>query len=181
MLVLSIAVLVLALDVTTIPARAFRNTIEFHRHPCATQDSDIVIEYSEGVLRRLRETLGLNYQIDPQPGFELKTSTIRNLLIHLPTKFEVELFRLGTDPHDQQRFARRRRLYLEELQAEVVIPTAEDVVIQKLRWQRDKDLADVRVVIAIQAHALDWSYISCWAAEHNTVELLQQARADVGL
>jgi hypothetical protein len=69
-LVLSIAVLVLALDVTTIPARAFRNTIEFHRHPCATQDSDIVIEYSEGVLRRLRETLGLNYQIDPQPGFE---------------------------------------------------------------------------------------------------------------
>ena len=150
-------------------------------YPRATQDADIVIEYSEGVLRRLRETLGLNYQIDPQPGFELKTGTIRNLLIHLPTKFEVELFRLGTDPHDQQGFARRRRLYLEELQAEVVIPTAEDVVIQKLRWQRDKDLADVRVVIAIQAHALDWSYISCWAAEHNTVELLQQARADVGL
>jgi len=39
-------------------------------YPRATQDADIVIEYSEGVLRRLRETLGLNYQIDPQPGFE---------------------------------------------------------------------------------------------------------------
>jgi hypothetical protein len=56
----------------------------------------------------------------------LKTGTIRNLLIHLPTKFEVELFRLGTDPTDQQRFASRRRLYPAELQAEVVIPTAED-------------------------------------------------------
>ena len=39
-------------------------------YPRATQDADIVIEYSEGVLRRLRETLGLNYQIDPQPGFK---------------------------------------------------------------------------------------------------------------
>ncbi|MEY3456902.1 MAG: hypothetical protein RL215_59 [Planctomycetota bacterium] len=150
-------------------------------YPRGTQDADIVIEYSEGVLRRLRETLGQDFQIDPQPGFELKTGTIRNLLIHLPTKFEVELFRLGTDPHDQQRFARRRRLYLPELQAEVVIPTAEDVVLQKLRWQRDKDLADVRVVMAIQAHALDWSYINRWAAEHGTVELLHQARTDVGV
>jgi hypothetical protein len=25
------------------------------------------------------------------------------------------------------------------------------VVIQKLRWQRDKDLADVRIVLAVQA------------------------------
>ncbi len=150
-------------------------------YPRATQDADIVIEYSEGVLRRLRETLGQDFQIDPQPGFELKTGTIRNLLVHLPTKFEVELFRLGTDPHDQQRFARRRRLYLAELQAEVVIPTAEDVVLQKLRWQRDNNLADVRVVIAIQAHALDWSYINRWAAEHCTVELLHQARMDVGI
>ena len=55
------------------------------------------------------------------------------------------------------------------------------VVLQKLRWQRDKDPADVRVVMAIQAHALDWSCINRWAAEHGTVELLHQARTDVGV
>ena len=58
---------------------------------------------------------------------------------------------IGKDPHHQERFARCRRLALPDLQIEALIPTAEDVVIQKLRWQRDKDLADVRIVLAVQA------------------------------
>ena len=63
-------------------------------YPRATKDADIVIDYREGVLKALRSALGSDFQMDLQSGFELITGTIRNLLTYVPTKFEVELFRL---------------------------------------------------------------------------------------
>ena len=148
-------------------------------YPRATKDADIVIEYEEGVLKKICESLSSDFKLDPQTGFELMTGSIRNILTYTPTKFEIELFRLGNDPHHQERFARRRRLPLPDLQIEAVIPTAEDVVIQKLRWQRDKDLADVRIVIAVQAARLDWSYIQRWTDQHGTSELLSRLRFEL--
>ena len=88
---------------------------------------------------------------------------------------------IGKDPQHQERFARRRRLALPDLQIEAVIPTAEDVVIQKLRWQRDKDLADVRIVMAVQAARLDWSYIQQWTDQHGTTELLNRLKSELGI
>jgi len=67
------------------------------------------------------------------------------------------------------------------LQIEAVIPTAEDVVIQKLRWQRDKDIADVRIVIAVQAARLDWSYIQRWTDQHATTELLNRLKLELNI
>lgn len=150
-------------------------------YPRATKDADIVIEYEEGVLEKICESLGSDFKLDPQTGFELMTGSIRNILTFTPTKFEIELFRLGKDPHHRERFARRRRLHLPDLQIEAVIPTAEDVVIQKLRWQRDKDLADVRIVIAVQAPRLEWSYIQQWTDQHGTTELLNRLKSELGI
>ncbi len=56
----------------------------------------------------------------------------------------------------------------------VWIPTAEDVIVQKLRWHRDKDLGDVRNVIAVRSGELDWEYIRRWAGTHGTLELLER-------
>lgn len=148
-------------------------------YPRATKDADIVIEYEEGVLKKICDSLGSDFKLDPQTGFEIMTGSIRNILTYSPTKFEIELFRLGKDPHDQERFTRRRRLPLPDLQIEAVIPTAEDVVIQKLRWQRDKDLADVRIVIAVQAARLDWSYIQRWTDQHGTTDLLSRLKNEL--
>ena len=150
-------------------------------YPRATKDADIVIEYEEGVLKKICESLGSDFKLDPQTGFELMTGSIRNILTFTPTKFEIELFRLRKDPHHRERFARRRRLALPDLQIEAVIPTAEDVVIQKLRWQRDKDLADVRIVMAVQAARLDWSYIQQWTDQHGTTELLNRLKSQFGI
>ncbi len=149
-------------------------------YPRATKDADLVIEHKDGVLDAICAQLGTDFKLDPQTGFELLTGSVRNILTYEPTKFEIELFRLSTDPHDQQRFARRKRLQLPELDIEAVIPTAEDVVIQKLRWQRDKDIADARIVMAIQAERLDWTYIRSWTDQHGTTELLERLREEGG-
>ncbi len=53
-----------------------------------------------------------------------------------------------------------------------MIPTAEDVVIQKLRWQRHKDLADVQLILAMQSQQLDWDNFRHWAQVHGTTDQL---------
>lgn len=147
--------------------------------PRSTNDADIVIQYQPGAIGRLYGALGDQFELDPQTGFEVMTGSLRDVIRYVPTRFEIELFRLTSDPHDQSRFARRRRLTIAELQIEAVIPTAEDVVIQKLRWQRDKDLADVRVVVGVQFSQLDWAYLLNWTDQHGTTELLNRIRTEV--
>lgn len=150
-------------------------------YPRNTNDADMVIEYHAGILQTIQDSLGKEFRLNPQKSFELLTGSIRNILTHIPTRFEIELFHLRPDPHDQQRFARRRRLRLPDLQIEAVLPTAEDVVIQKLRWHRDKDLADVRVVMAVQAERLDWHYVRSWTDAHGTTAVLDRLLSDLGL
>jgi len=58
-------------------------------YPRATKDADIVIEYEEGVLKKICESLGSDFKLDPQTGFELMTGSIRNILTFTPTKFEL--------------------------------------------------------------------------------------------
>ena len=63
-------------------------------YPRATKDIDIVIEYHEGVLQTICNSLGSEFQLNPQTSFELLTGTRRNILTFSPTKFEIELYRL---------------------------------------------------------------------------------------
>jgi hypothetical protein len=101
-------------------------------------------------------------------------ATTRYVLRLANIPFHVELFLLGDDEYDQERFSRRRRVSI--LGREVYIPTAEDVIVTKLRWSqhghRIKDRDDVRNVLAIQSEKLDWNYLERWSSLHGTKELL---------
>ena len=83
--------------------------------------------------------------------------TTRYVILHSATAFKIELFLLTGDPHDQSRFSRRQRVDFEGHPA--WLPTAEDVIIQKLRWSRGgkraKDITDAEEVIRLQKPNLD--------------------------
>ena len=149
-----------------------------YSYPRATNDADIELNYVDGDLSRIRERLDGDFVINSQMSFELITGTVRNILTFQPTKFDIELFRLGDDPHHQERFRRRRPMTISSLGIEATIPTAEDVVIQKVRWQRSKDIIDSKLVIQIQASLLDWSYIHRWTDKHGTTSLVEQLRRE---
>jgi len=88
---------------------------------------------------------------------------------------------LSADPHDRSRFERRRKLTL--LSREAWLPSAEDVIVQKLRWckraNRGKDFDDVVSVLGVQGpDLLDWNYITNWCSLHGTLELLEEAKAE---
>lgn len=144
--------------------------------PRMTKDADFVLQASIVPVTAIAAALGSDFRLDPQITFETVTGTTRYRIEHGSTRFVVEFFELSADAHDQQRFARRREAALAGRAA--FVPTAEDVVITKLRWSkqgaRPKDVDDVANVLAVQRDALDLSYIRHWADLHGTRELFEK-------
>jgi hypothetical protein len=144
--------------------------------PRSTQDADFVLQLSGDPIPALAKVLGSDFRIDPQMSFESVTGTMRYIASHTGSAFKVEMFLLTGDPHDAARFQRRQLVDFEGRR--VWLPTAEDVVVTKLRWSkggnRSKDVEDVRQVLLLQSKTLDFQYIRKWSDEHGTRELFER-------
>jgi hypothetical protein len=129
----------------------------------------------------LAARLGPPLRVDPQPSFESVTMTMRNVVYVPGIPFNIELFHLSDDPYDQKRF--RRRVRMKAPSREASVPTAEDVVVIKVRWaflaKRIKDVDDARNVIAVQGDCLDWDYIHSWCDRHGSRALLDEIRKSI--
>ncbi len=149
--------------------------------PRSTKDVDFVIDPGAATLANLVGQLGQGFIFDPQMSFETATATRFNVVKIRGTKFKIELFRLSDDVYDRERFRRRCSIKLPD--CETFLPTAEDVIITKLRWaiqaKRNKDIDDARDVIAVQANQIDWDYVYHWCDIHGTRGLLEEIRASI--
>jgi hypothetical protein len=147
----------------------------------STKDADFVVELSSHSITDLSRALGPPFWLDPQMSFETITGTYRHKIHLKDSEFLFEFFHLTKDPHDQERFRRRRQVNL--LDRHVWLPTAEDVIITKLRWSllghRSKDRDDVRDVIAVQGDRIDWDYVYPWCDQHGTRGLLDEIRKSI--
>lgn len=146
-----------------------------HGVPRLTEDADFVVEIDdEKKVGEIGRLLGSEYRLDPQLLLETVTGNLRYVVSHPASGFVVELFLLGADPHHQERW--KRKLTRQLNGRWVYFQTAEDVVIQKLRWygriKRSKDREDVLDVIDTQRESLDMAYIRRWTDAHGTSHLL---------
>lgn len=131
---------------------------------------------------KLASALPSALEFEPQSSFEMVTSTRKELIKVKGSPFEIELFHLSEDSHDSTRFKRRKRIEIMP-GVDAYLPTAEDVIVQKLRWSRGakraKDFADVVAVLQVQGpDRLDWAYIEEWCAKHQTLDLLAEAKTE---
>ena len=149
----------------------------YHGIPRSTKDADFVVKLSAPLGEEFGRLLGPEFQAEPQLSFETNTGTQRQEFRVAGTMFKVEVFRLSEDPHDQERFRRRQSVIIGGRQ--VFFPTAEDVIIWKLRWGRAKDREDVRGIIGVQGEKLAWPYIQDWCERHGTRALLEEIRRTV--
>jgi len=149
--------------------------------PRSTQDADFVVELGGTPIRTVEERLGPEFHLDPQVAFETVTATTRYVVRVAGTGFRIEFFLLSEDEHDSARFGRRCRVTM--LGRQVSLPTAEDVIITKLRWSRGgaraKDLDDARNVIAVQGARIDWDYVASWCDRHGTRDLLESILSSI--
>jgi len=144
-----------------------------------TKDADIVLQVEEGTFTAFIRALPAELVLDPQVTFETMTGSKRHILTLKGSPFQIELFFLGSDAFQQERFGRRVRRYLPDPDVEAWVATPEDMIVQKVRWNRDKDRDDARNIIAVQEGHLDWPYIQLWCDTHGTRERLEALRQSI--
>lgn len=142
-----------------------------------TVDADFVVELSLQKIADIAAELPRGFKLERQPRFEMFTSKRYYGITVEGTEFRIDLFVLSDDPFDRSNFSRRRRVRLQD--REVFFPSPEDVVVQKLRWQRHKDLSDAQDVLTIQGKSLDFAYIEHWCDQHGTRALLDKLRSEI--
>lgn len=145
----------------------------------STKDADIVIQVEGADFGAFERALPAAVSLDPQIAFETITGSRRQIARVVGTEFTIELFFLGEDPHHRERFARRIFRHLPDLDRDGWMATAEDMVIQKVRWNRDKDRDDATNIMGVQGEALDFSYIERWCQEHGTLARLEELRRKI--
>ena len=148
--------------------------------PRSTKDADFIIEALPDQIDRLLNGLKPPLRSDPQMPFETVTSSRRWIVRVDRSPFIVELCLLNSHPYDRSRFDRRCRLeIIPGIKASLA--TAEDVIVQMLRWasrgKRPQDLVDASNVIQVSGEFLDWPYIEKWCNQLNATAALAEARA----
>jgi len=150
----------------------------YHGFARTTDDVDFVIALeSQRRLGELVQRLGPEYVLAPQTTFEVHTSNIYRTIEVVDSPIKIDIFFIADDPFDREQFARRCKLQL--LEHPVYLPTAEDVIVTKLRWQRPKDLVDATFIMGVKFDELDWDYISGWCERHGTRPLLDELRGKI--
>ena len=150
--------------------------------PRATKDVDVVLSVeSSGPMERVIARLDPVVEFNGQVQFDTLTWGRRLVgVARQKSPIKVELFELFDDPFVMSQFERRRQLFSKQINRTTWLPTAEDVIVQKLRWGRSKDLNDARDVLAVQGtETLDMAYIEGWCAKHGTATRLADALAGI--
>lgn len=153
----------------------------YHGIPRSTKDADIVLQFDASAWKLLSEKLPDGLTLNPQGGFEMVTATRKEIIKVAGTIFEIEVFHLSSDEFDRMRFS--RKIKAELFNGMITwVATAEDVIVQKLRWlktaARSKDYDDVINVMKRKGERLDFEYITQWCNQHETLEILAKARAE---
>jgi hypothetical protein len=154
--------------------------------PRSTQDVDIVAELNEEHVEALVASLEADFYIDAESVRRAIRSRRSFNIIHLGTMYKTDIFILGSHPHAQEEKQRRRK---EPLGPEPDAPaayfcSAEDIVLQKLRWFRkgggvsDRQWNDILGVLKVQAGSLDSEYLRTWAVDLGIHDLLEKAFLD---
>ena len=153
-----------------------------HGVPRATKDVDFLVAVTEEHnLRPVMELLDDAVVFNPQVVFDTLTRGRRHVgSTRSSPPYKVEFFEVFDDPFVLEEFRRKERIFVQMLGVETWLPTPEDVIVQKLRWGRNKDLDDARDILAVQGpETLDMGYIESWCARHQTTGRLKDALAGI--
>lgn len=153
-----------------------------HGIPRSTRDVDFLVPVTSGggvhaIIKALEDIV----VFEEQAVFDTLTWGKRHVgKMIAPPPVKIELFELFDDPFVIQEFERRQEIFIPILKRKGWVPKAEDVIVQKLRWGRDKDLSDVTDIFAVQGPGrLDMPYIENWCAIHRTTDRLAATLARI--
>ncbi|MBE9050266.1 hypothetical protein IQ243_07555 [Nostocales cyanobacterium LEGE 11386] len=157
-----------------------------HGEPRSTRDLDLVMEIQPDDIDVLVTTLEEAGYYCPSGAVEgLKQGHERMLNItHTETIANADLYITDVSPFAVSQMERRRLIDLEGI-PKFWVASAEDTILQKLRWgrgsQSQKQWRDVLGIIKLQAESLDYKYLTQWAENLDLVDALSQAFTEAGV
>lgn len=172
-----------ALEIPYLVGGSFASS--YHGIPRSTQDADLVADLEAEHVRPLIAHLGEDFHLDDERLLSAIRSCSSFNVLYLPTMFKIDVFLLSDDPLARHEMERRQRHNLGE-GVEAYFASAEDTVLQKLRWYQlgnrvsERQWNDLLGVLRVQGDRLDRDYLD-WGAGHLGVEeLLAEALEAAG-
>jgi hypothetical protein len=144
--------------------------------PRTTHDLDFVVQLPASAIPRVVQEFSGDFVLDEaamraafQPPYQFNAIDTRSAL-------KVDFWLPKPEPFDREML--RRRVPIALFGEQTWIATAEDVILQKLLWNRispsGRQLGDAAGIVAIQGDALNKNYLQHWAQELKLTGELQR-------
>ena len=152
--------------------------------PRLTQDVDIVLNLAPQDIDLL--VAALESEGFYVPGVEdVKSGRMKTLSItHQETIARADLVLAQSERFDVLKFERRHLIEIPQRGA-IYLVSAEDLILNKLRWRRqsqsEKQWRDVLGILKTQGEKLDFGYLATWAEQLQVDDDLAQAFVEAGL
>lgn len=158
-----------------------------HGEPRATLDVDFVVHLDPDRVTPLCDALEPDYYVDREAAVEAADSKRVFNAIHRPSMVKVDLHVRPREGHHAEEIRRAVPIRLKaDARFAVRVATAEDTVLQKLRWYQadgaasDRQWRDVLGILKLAAGRIDDDYLDRWAGELRVSDLLAEARRASG-
>ena len=152
----------------------------------STADIDFLADIKPQQVLPLLKALENNFDID-EDEVRLAVAERRSFnAIHFDSVFKIDIFIPKADDFAQKQLERRQlRKIAPDIDQEVYVATAEDMILAKLRWYRaggevsGNQWNDVLGILGANRSGLDQDYLREWAEKLNVQDLFQNAVAEV--
>jgi hypothetical protein len=151
----------------------------YYGQPRTTHDFDLVINLIAGKkqAQKILNSFHQEYYVSEEAIIESVVYKTMFNMIHHETGLKIDCWILKDDDYNQQSFARRKK---EKFAGKIMFFLApEDLILNKLLWYKaggaERQLSDIRGILAVREGALDLAYIKKWAAKlkvHDILSLL---------
>jgi hypothetical protein len=139
--------------------------------PRATYDLDLVVKLGEAGARRLIKLADrARFRLHEKEVLAL-TKVGNRFVMESWEKYRIDFWLVKTT-FDREIFERRRRVKV--FGVWVWISTPEDLILQKLRSARSRDLEDIQAILVRHSGKLDESYLKQKAAELDLTRILEE-------
>ncbi|NET02141.1 MAG: hypothetical protein F6K61_16525 [Sphaerospermopsis sp. SIO1G1] len=155
-----------------------------HGEPRSTRDLDLVIEINQTQIDLLVKTLESSGYYCPAGAVEDLQSGYGNMLniTHTETIANADIYITDNSPFSISQMQRRVLVDVEGIPT-FWIASAEDTILQKLRWGKgsksEKQWRDVLGIVKLQGENLDYDYLAAWVETLDLItefiEILNQA------
>ncbi len=158
-----------------------------HGIPRTTEDADLVADLDYRHVPPLVAALQGTFYVDADRMRDAIRRRASFNLVHLVTLIKVDIFVYKGDSFSRSEMARRQQIELPGSGgSSLPVASAEDTVLQKLRWYvqgggtSERQWNDILGVLKVRRATLDLSYLRRWAAELELTSLLEKALAESG-